>query len=212
MITIGITGSYGTGKSTVAAMFAALGARIIDADQIVHALLAKQGRCCRAIVHAFGRDVLTEEGEIDRKKLSAVVFPDPKKRKVLESLVHPEVIRDIKKQLAEFQAQKRIKAVVLDIPLLFEAGLQSLVDITVVVRATQKEQLLRTADRSILTRSDRLKRIRAQMPLREKMRRADIIIDNRGSLKKTRSQVEAFWEEHVAGAPINKTKRNPLIR
>ena len=208
MIAIGVTGSYGTGKSTVAAMFAELGARVIDADRIVHALLAGRGRCYHAIVRAFGQRVLTGDGDIDRQKLSDLVFPDPKKRQILEALVHPEVVREIKKQLAGFKKNKRIQAVVLDVPLLFEAGLQSLVDVTVVVRATQKEQLLRTAAREVLTRSDRLKRIRAQMPLREKMRRADIIIDNRGSLKNTRSQVHQSWQEYVKGAPIHKTKRN----
>ncbi|MFA5260718.1 MAG: dephospho-CoA kinase [Candidatus Omnitrophota bacterium] len=207
MFIIGVTGSYGTGKSTVTAMFADRGASVIDADCLVHALLATRGRCYKAIVKAFGRRILTEGGDIDRKKLSGFVFPDPGQRKILESLVHPEVIRDIKKQLAGLKRDKRVKAVVLDIPLLFEVGLQSLMDVTVVVRATQKDQLLRTASRSILTRSDRLKRIRAQMPLREKMRQADIIIDNRGSLKKTRSQVNQFWEEYVKGTPINKTEK-----
>ncbi|HOY10798.1 MAG TPA: dephospho-CoA kinase [Candidatus Omnitrophota bacterium] len=208
MFIIGVTGSYGTGKSTVAGMFADLGASVIDADRIVHALLSTRGRCYEAIVQVFGPRVLTESGDIDRKKLSGLVFPDQGQRKILESLVHPEVVRDIKKQLAGLKKDRRVRAVVLDIPLLFEAGLQFLVDMTVVVRATQKDQLLRTASRTVLTRSDRLKRIRAQMPLRDKMRQADIIIDNRGSLKETRSQVQQFWDTHVQGAPINKTKRN----
>ncbi|HPB68436.1 MAG TPA: dephospho-CoA kinase, partial [Candidatus Omnitrophota bacterium] len=169
MLIIGVTGSYGTGKSTVSAMFGDLGAPVIDSDRIVHALLAARGRCSRAIVREFGPGILTAGGDIDRKKLSGRVFKDPRQRKILESIVHPEVIRDIRKQLAGLKKDKNIRAVVLDIPLLFEAGLQELVDMTVVVQATQKEQLLRTASRTVLTRSDRLKRIRAQMPLREKM-------------------------------------------
>ncbi|HQO57303.1 MAG TPA: dephospho-CoA kinase [Candidatus Omnitrophota bacterium] len=207
MLIIGVTGSYGTGKSTVSAMFGDLGAPVIDSDRIVHALLAARGRCSRAIVREFGPGILTAGGDIDRKKLSGRVFKDPRQRKILESIVHPEVIRDIRKQLAGLKKDKNIRAVVLDIPLLFEAGLQELVDMTVVVQATQKEQLLRTASRTVLTRSDRLKRIRAQMPLREKMRQADIIIDNRGPISNTRFQVIQIWEEYVLGAPKNKTKR-----
>ncbi len=197
MILIGVTGSYGTGKSTVAEFFKRLGARVIDADKIVHDLFRPRTLCCKKIVKTFGPGILTETGAVDRGKLSGLVFDSPKRLKTLESLIHPEVIRQIKGLIAQYRKNKNVRAVVVDVPLLYESGLNELMDINIVVRATQKDQLSRTASRPAMSRAAKLKRIRAQIPLLKKMAWADIIIDNRGALKDTQRQVRKVWQEYI---------------
>lgn len=181
----------GTGKSTVAAMFARLGAAVIDTDRIVHEQLQKDGVCYRPVVRAFGRSVVGPQG-IDRVKLAGVVFHNPDLLKKLVGIVHPRVYIQMKKEVAALK--KRAQIVVVEVPLLFESGFDAYVDVAVVVTAARKEQLARATGRLKITKAEALRRIKAQMPLKDKIRWADIIIDNSQTKAQTRKQVKTIWQ------------------
>ena len=194
MCVIGITGSLGTGKSTVARMFMDFGAKVLDADRIAHQQMLPGAVCFRPIVKTFGKDILTA-GRIDRKKVAARVFLDIKQLRKLEQIVHPAVRKVIIAKIRQYKKNRRKSVMVIDIPLLFESKLNRYVDFTIVVKASRTKQILRATKNLGMTKVDALRHIRAQMPLRQKIRLADIIIDNDGSLIKTKKQVVQIWEK-----------------
>ncbi|MCL6616945.1 MAG: dephospho-CoA kinase, partial [Anoxybacillus ayderensis] len=147
MLTIGLTGGIASGKSTVAAMFRDLHIPVIDADEIAHRVTAINGEAYKPIVEAFGRDILDANGAIDRRKLGTIVFDDEQKRKQLNAIVHPLVRKHMLQQKEQYAKQKE-KAVVLDIPLLFESKLEHLVDRILVVYVDEQTQLHRLCERN----------------------------------------------------------------
>lgn len=194
MIIVGITGSFATGKTTVTRMLSKRGAIAIDADRIARKLIAPGGICVKPVVRYFGESIITR-GAIDRKKLSVIVFNDKKALKRLCSIIHPEVIKRTKQIITYYKRHKRNSVIVIDAPLLIEAGLDRLTDILVVVKANRIRQIARASRHLGLTPYEVKKRIKAQMPIREKIRLADIVIDNRGSMQKTKRQVAAVWKK-----------------
>jgi len=194
MLTVGLTGGFASGKTTVAKMFALKGAQVASADEIVHALLNSRRDCARKITRVFGKEILTA-GRIDRRKLAAVVFKDNLARKTLERIIHPEVIREIKARVKSAQRLRRHSIFIVEVPLLFETGLEKNFDLTVTVIATRKEQIERALQTRALTRQEIIPRIQAQLPLAVKRRLADILIDNRGSFQYTRRQVDRIWQK-----------------
>ncbi len=193
MHVIGLTGSLGSGKSTVARMFADLGAKVIDADKIAHQQMRLGAPCFRPILKMFGKDILTS-GKIDRKKVAAQVFRDPKKLRKLEKIIHPVVRKALLAKIKQYKRSKRNRVVVIDVPLLFEAKLNDCVDCSIVVKADQVTQIARAGKFLGITKSEAERRIKAQMPLRQKIRLADMIIDNNATLKQTQKQVKQTWE------------------
>jgi dephospho-CoA kinase len=191
MVVIGITGGLGTGKTTVARIFHDLGAKVLDADKLAHQVIAPKEAGFQKIVRAFGPGVV-RRGRIDRRRLASIVFSDPRALRRLERIIHPQVIRHIRDEIAFFK-KAAVKCVVADVPLLFESGLAKEMDVVLVVRATQKQQVQRTMRRLAISREDIFKRILRQMPLSQKVQLADIVVDNRGSLQHTREQVEKVW-------------------
>ncbi|MGA8240078.1 MAG: dephospho-CoA kinase [Desulfobacterales bacterium] len=189
MIVAGLTGGIGTGKSTVAAVFAEAGAVIIDADEIARDVVAK-GRpaWCRIVAH-FGRDVLLPDGGIDRKKLGAIIFNDARQKVHLDRIVHPHVIAETEQQLKEIERVQPQAVVILDVPLLIEAGMNRDLDEVIVVYAPEAVQLKRLMRRDRLTAAEGLSRIRSQMPIEEKKMRATVVIDNSASPAVTRKRV-----------------------
>lgn len=189
MIVAGLTGGIGTGKSTVAAVFAEAGAVIIDADEIARDVVAK-GRpaWCRIVAH-FGRNVLLATGDIDRKKLGAIIFNDPRQKEHLDRIVHPHVIAQTDQRLKEIERVHPQAVVILDVPLLFEAGMDRDLDDVIVVYTPEPVQLKRLMRRDRLTAAESLSRIRSQMPIEEKKMRATVVIDNSASPAATRARV-----------------------
>jgi len=186
---IGLTGSFGSGKTTVAKMFAALGAKVLDADKIAHQVMKKGQKCFRPIVRLFGPDIL-HGGEIDRRELGKIVFKDSAKLRKLCRIIHPEVTRVIQKKARSFL---KSQIIIIDAPLLIEAGLHRVVDVLIVVRANQPLQVKRVTRRMHISQQEVLRRIQHQMPIQEKLRMADIVIDNRGNLLQTKQQVQFLW-------------------
>ncbi len=185
-LVIGVTGGFGTGKSTVTRIFESLGAKIIDADKIARGLLKTGTRTYKKILTVFGKSILKENGAIDRSKLAVIVFGNKKQLLKLNKITHPEVIKTIQQKIEGIS--KGI--VVLDIPLLFEAGLEYLADKIVVVSVNRQNQYGRLLKKASLDKIEIAKRINAQMPLSEKIRRADFIIDNDYSIGNTKKQVQ----------------------
>lgn len=192
-VLIGLTGGLGTGKSTVAGMLREKGARIVDADGIVHRLLSSENACSEKVIKAFGRKIVSAS-KIDRRKLAGIVFGSPDKRRRLEKIIHPFVREEMFDEVRLWEKQKRPRVLVLEIPLLFESGLDRRVDIIMMVYCTQKKAVERAAGRLRISKSEALRRIKAQMPLQEKMRLSDIIINNSMTLGKTRTQVDEAWK------------------
>ena len=199
MLIIGLTGGIASGKSTVSWMLRELGAPVVDADAIVHELQLPGTPVTAAIVAEFGAGVLRPDGSLDRAALGALVFTDPARRRALEAIVHPAVRTRMWDEVERYRRAGG-PAVVLDIPLLLEGGLEGTVDqvwLVYVDRATQRARLI-ARDGMDAGQADL--RIAAQMDLEEKRRRASVIIDNRGSEAETRAQVETAWLQALSGA------------
>ena len=181
---IGLTGSLGTGKSTVAAMFAKRGAAVIDADAITRELLATEGKCLKKVAKVFPDAILNSL--LSRQALASIVFQNSRTLRKLTDIIHPQALKEVRKRISLY---KNKPLIVLDVPLLFESGWEKIADTTVVVRASRRQQTGRLGGR--FSKADIARRLRLQMPLAEKIRRADIVIDNRGTLAETRKQVDA---------------------
>jgi dephospho-CoA kinase len=189
-LVIGLTGGYGTGKTTVAAMLAEYGARIIDADAIGHDLLASGTKAYAAVVRRFGSGVLRRpSGMIDRRALSSIVFGNAAQLRALNSIMHPEILRIVKRRIAGVKKE----IVVIDAPLLVETGFHRYVDKLVVVTSSRRLQIERIQGRSRLSRAAILRRIDSQIPLQDKVRMADFVIDNNRTRKDLRKQVTQIW-------------------
>ena len=196
MVVIGVTGGVGTGKSTVAKMFRELGAVVLDADAIAHQLMEPKRLCWRRVVKGFGEEVLNEDQSINRRRLAEIVFRDAQRRRDLEAVIHPQVLRQIKQRLHRLGRLRRIRAVVLDVPLLVEVDAQGMADALVVVTAPREVQLARLAHR-YGDAEEVDARIAAQMEVSAKAALADFVVDNAGTLDATRTQVKRIWEQLV---------------
>jgi dephospho-CoA kinase len=183
---IGLTGNLGCGKTTVAAMFARRGARVIDADSITRGLLAPGKKCVKKVAKEFPHVILSASS-INRSELAKIVFNNPLELQKLTDILYPEALKVIKGQLSRY---KHESFVVLDVPLLFESGWDKITDTTIVVKAKRRQQIERAQKRLGITRGDAMRRLANQMPLKEKCDMADIIIDNSHDLAGTQAQVD----------------------
>jgi dephospho-CoA kinase len=194
MIFVGLTGGVATGKSTVANMFGRCGAVVIDADQLAREVVKPGKPAWREIVRIFGKGILNPDRTTNRQALGSVVFSHPSKRRRLERIIHPRVARE-QHRLTSQAAKKDPHAVVIyDVPLLFEAGVDKRVDKIIVVTADQNTQIARLKKRNGLSRSEALRRIKSQMPLSKKRRRADYILDGTKHLKRLAQDVRMLLE------------------
>ena len=194
MIILGLTGGIASGKSSVAKMLARRGARIIDADRIARQVVEPGQRAWKQIATYFGNDFLLPDGTIDRRKLAACVFADKRKREQLEGITHPEILARVRENLEAARAAG-CRVAVLDVPLLIETGWTNMVDQLWLVYAEREVQKARLMHRDNLTPEEAELRLAAQMPLAEKRKYADVIIDNSGSPELTETQIAAAWED-----------------
>ncbi|HEX7765116.1 MAG TPA: dephospho-CoA kinase [Nitrospira sp.] len=192
MILVGLTGGIATGKSTVAGMFKRCGATVIDADALAREVVLPGKPAWREIVRTFGKAVLNPDRTINRKALGTKVFGHPGKLRQLERIIHPRVARE-QIRLAKQSARKDPTAVVIyDVPLLFEAGIDTRVDTTIVVIADRETQIARLKKRNGLSRAEALRRIKSQMPLANKRRHADYVLDGTLPLPELKKQVRSL--------------------
>ncbi len=207
MFVIGVTGGIGTGKSTVAAMFKQLGATVIDADAIAHRVMEPKRLAWRAIVNTFGQEVLNDDETINRARLAATVFHDPARRKQLEEIVHPRILREIRQQIGRLRKQRKVHLVVLDVPLLVEAGMEEEVDALVVVTAPPEVQRQRLNTKHSWSEEEIDARIAAQWKLSAKVALADFVVNNADGVDATRTQVKQIWNQVLRLSKSSSTSR-----
>lgn len=193
-LVIGLTGGIATGKSTVAEMFAKLGAEVLSADEIVHRLLAPGTDVWKQIVGEFGEGILGPDGNIDRKKLGNTVFRDTEKKARLESITHPPVMQYLAREAERFRRHGE-GVLILEIPLLIEIGAVDIADKILVVTVEQEIQIKRLQYRYGISCGEALLRINSQLPMQEKIKHADWVISTDGTLHSTREQVYKVWDE-----------------
>lgn len=183
---IGITGSFGTGKTTVANMFSQYGFKIIIVDKLYHNIYKKD--------NSLKNKVKKEFGTLDRNKIKKIVFNDSKKLKKLNKITHPIIIKAIKKEIYKIKKINELKNnetnIVIDAPLLFEAKAMNLVDKVIVVKCSKKEQIKRILKKKKYLKKEIEHIIESQMPLKEKIKKADFVVDNNKTLKETQKHVE----------------------
>lgn len=193
MLVIGLTGGIGSGKSTVAALFAARGVAVFDADLIARELLEPGQACHDAVVTAFGQDILDSSGRIDRQRLGDLVFPDAAKRHRLEAIIHPEVRRRLQQAIAGAVGDYCIICV----PLLVESGMTDMVDRILVVDIDADIQLARLREHRALDQQKARNIIAAQLDAAARLRHADDIIDNNGPVTALTRTVAALHEKYL---------------
>ena len=194
MLIIGLTGGFGTGKSYVAGIFRSLGAKVIDADLLAHDSIKRGSSAYKKVVALFGPSVLKAGREIDRPKLGRLVFGDKRLLKRLDEIIHPEVISEIKKKLRQ---TSKGDVVVIDAPLLIEAGLAGMVDELVVVACPKSEQIRRCMRKFGVDKKEVLKRVKSQISLTKKIKMADYVVNNNGPKAETREAAKKIWRQIV---------------
>jgi dephospho-CoA kinase len=197
----GLTGGIASGKSTVAAMLAEAGARIVDADRIAHQVVLKGQPAWQDIVDHFGSGILTHDGQIDREALGAIVFNDTEAKKALNGIVHPRVFEIMAREIQSLAEAHPGDLVIMDVPLLIESGLHHSLPIVILVYVPEMMQQERLMRRDDLNAADAAARIRAQMPIDAKRAHAHYIVDNSGDLGATRRQVLDIYRKILSGAP-----------
>ena len=183
---IGLTGGIATGKSTVSAMLKKAGAIIVDADRIARDVVKKGLPAYREIVAQFGTEVLLPDGEINRNMLGDIIFNDHQKKQLLNSIVHPYVNEEVNRQIIQIQKTHPNAVIVLDIPLLIEAGMHDDLSEIIVVYTPQDIQIQRLMQRDRISEADALARVQSQMSIEEKKQQATLVIDNSGTIENTR--------------------------
>jgi dephospho-CoA kinase len=192
MVIVGLTGSVGTGKSTVTNFFREMGAYIIDWDELARKVTYPHSKAWKGIVRYFGKGILNGDLTINRQKLAAMVFSDKAKVEKLNQLVHPEVFKEDERITNEIARLAPDALIIKDIPLLFELTRPIYVDKIVVVSASEQTQLKRLKEKG-MSRKDARDRIKSQLPLEEKLKSANFVINNDGPLEDTKRQVEEIY-------------------
>ena len=195
MLIVGLTGGVASGKTAASQVLKEEGAYIIDADKIARELVQPQKPAWNELIRAFGKDILQEDGSIHRKKLAEKVFADPKQRKRLNQILHPRIKEEMGRRTKEIGQKDPEAIVVIDAPLLVELGDHYEMDKLIVVTSTQTQQIERLKERDGIGPEAALKILSSQMSLGEKVKLADFIIGNEGSLEETKKRAREVFKE-----------------
>ena len=191
---IGLTGGIGTGKSEAAKFLASLGAVHLDADAVSHELTQPGGEALEPIRAEFGEGVFREDGTLDRRALANITFSDPARKRALEAILHPRIQRDIMRGI-DRAAEEGAKVVILDVPLLFETGMDALCDETWVLSADPETQVARVMMRDRVEREQVEARIQNQMPAEEKEKLATQVIPTERPMEKTQAELASMYQQ-----------------
>ncbi len=190
---IGLTGGIACGKSTVAQMLVSRGAVLVDADLIAREVVLPGSPVLSQVASRFGQAVLLEDGSLHRKKLGEIIFGDEQAKKDLEAILHPPIREVMWERMNRYDQEHPEGLVVVDIPLMYESGLDDRFKEIMVVYIPRELQVQRLILRDGITQEQAESRLKAQMPIEEKKQRADIVIDNSGTLEQTEAQINQFW-------------------
>jgi dephospho-CoA kinase len=191
---IGLTGGIASGKSTIANMLREKNIPIVDADVVAREVVEIGTDTYKKLVSEFGTDILNDDKTLNRPKLGSIIFQDETKRQKLNDIMHPSIRTSMKEKTKNY-IEEGHDVVVMDIPLLFESKLTHLVDKTLLVYVTEKTQLNRLMERNDLSEKEATDRIRSQMPLTEKVKLSHAVIDNNGTITKTKQQLNQILEQ-----------------
>lgn len=189
MLVVGLTGGIASGKSVVSEILQDLGAWVVDADEISREVMVPHTKCWKQVTAYFGKEIVREDLSIDRKMLADRVFSDPEELAKLNSMVHSVIMKQIEERLYKIKEKNPEAIVVIDAALLVETGLYRRCDKLIVVYAREETQLKRLMTRDGMSKNEAQKRISSQLPLKEKVKLADFLIENEGSLKHAREEV-----------------------
>jgi dephospho-CoA kinase len=195
MLTIGLTGGIGSGKSSVAQILGEFGATIVDADKVAHTTYAPGGPAYEAVIAAFGPDIVAPDRTIDRRKLGALVFGSPAQLKRLTSIVWPATFESIRHTVAEMRASGESMPIVVEAAILIEADWQRLFDEIWLVRAAREQVVVRIEKQRGLKPAETEARIRAQLSDEDRAKHASLVIENNGSLDELRDLMKTVWAE-----------------
>ena len=195
MVLVGLTGGIATGKSTISRLFEECGAHLIDADVLAREVVTPRQPALREIAETFGREMLRPDGTLDRDRLGKVVFGDPKQLEKLNAIVHPYVAVVQEQRSREIAGKDPHAVIVYDAALLIEAGAHTRMDTIIVVTADEQTQLARLKARDYLSTAEATRRIAAQMPLAEKVKAADYVIDGTLPLEHLRKEVQHIYKD-----------------
>ena len=195
MIIVGLTGGVACGKSSVARLFQDCGAILIDADVLARTVVERGKPALKDIARVFGKKSLLPDGTLNRPALAKMVFGSPAKLKKLNAIVHPRVAREQARMTREIANQEPRAVVIYDAPVLIEAGAHKRMDKIVVVSADEQTQIKRLHNRSHLSKTEALRRIKSQMPLERKIKMADYVIDGTLSFEQTKHEVQRIYSE-----------------
>lgn len=196
-VLIGLTGGIGCGKTEVAKIFQQLGAKIIDADAIGKAVVETKPAVLQEIVETFGKRFVNTDGTLKRKELGNFVFTNEEKKKQLNQIVHPHLLKSVKHEI-EAARNAGHKIIIVDAALIYETGLEKIFDKVIVVNSDMELRMERIRRRDHLTDAEILHRIQSQMPLEEKVSRADIVITNDGSLHSLHDMAKKTFRHFTA--------------
>jgi len=197
MVVVGLTGGLASGKTTVAGLFKSLGARIIDADQLARIVVEPGKPAWRDILREFGPQVLASDKTLNRQTLANIVFGSPKKLQLLQKIIHPRVAREQAKQAKIIKKRFPHAVIIYDAALLLEAGAQHRMDHVIVVTADRTTQLTRACRRDGFSKTEALRRIKQQMPLRQKLEYADAILDGTWPRSRLRRAVQSLYRTYA---------------
>lgn len=195
MLNVGLTGGIGCGKSTVARMLLRRGAFIVDFDRVAHEVQEPGGTAWETIVAEYGPELLRPDRTLDREKLGAIVFNDTEKRHRLNEIVHPAVFEEWRGRMDAICRERPDAVVIADVPLLFEVGMQTKLDLVILVYLSPEGQIRRIMKRNGYTREEAALRLASQMPIDEKVPLSDFIINNEGTFGETEDQVDRIWRK-----------------
>jgi dephospho-CoA kinase len=195
MLRVGLTGSIGVGKTFVSSVFAKLGCRVLDADETARQVVAAGAPGLRAVVEAFGPEVLQADGTLDRARLGAIVFADESQRLLLNSILHPFIIAAQDEQLREWEREDPRGIAIVDAALMIESGGYKRFDKLIVVHCRPEIQIERLMARNQISREEAARRIASQMPQEEKMRYADFLIDTSDGFEEARQRAGEIYEK-----------------
>jgi len=190
-----LTGGVASGKTTVSQVLKEEGAYIIDADRMARELVRPQTPAWKKLVRAFGKDILREDGSIHRKKLADKVFADLRQRKLLNQILHPRIRKEMERRAKEIGQKDPEAVVVIDAPLLVELGDHRKMDKLIVVTSTQTQQIERLKERDGISSEEALRIFSSQMPMEDKVKLADFVIRNEGSLQETKKETREVYKE-----------------
>jgi len=191
---LGVTGGIATGKTVVANVLQELGAGLIDLDLIARRVVEPGTPGLREIIDYFGKEVLQEDGTLDRKRLSKIVFQDADKRKKLEEATHPFIFEGLLREVNDITEKDHEAIIQVVVPLLIEKNAQSLFDRVIVVYIPHELQIERLTKRDGISKQEAANMLKAQLPIDDKLEHANFVVNNEGSLEETRRQVEEIWQ------------------